>query len=219
MKRYALIVAGGQGTRMKSTLPKQFLLVNDKPVLMHTLERFVADNMSIVLVLNNDYHEYWKQLCDKHNFSITHQLIKGGTTRAESVWNGLQQTEPNSLVAVHDAVRPLISVSLIEKLFNAAAQYGNAVPAVNIRESLRQMIGVNSFAVDRKNYRIVQTPQCFKTSELLEAFKNPDFTSFTDEASLYEQTGRKIHLIEGEFSNIKLTFPEDILFASAILKS
>ena len=219
MNRYVVIVAGGEGTRMKSTLPKQFLLVNDKPVLMHTLECFVACNATIVLVLLNDYHAYWKQLCTEYNFTVAHQIVSGGDTRAASVLNGLQQIDPNSLVAVHDAVRPLVSSTLIEKLFVAADENGNAVPAVSVRESMREIKGNNSVAIDRNNFRIVQTPQCFRTDELLIAFQHPHFSSFTDEASLYEATEKKIHLVEGEFSNIKITFPEDVLFASAFLKS
>ena len=218
MNRYVVIVAGGQGTRMKSSLPKQFLLVKDKPVLMHTMECFSHHNIKIILVLHAEYHQYWKQLCDEFGFKISHQLVVGGNTRAESVLNGLQKTESHSLVAVHDAVRPLVSSSLIEKLFNAAAEFGNAIPVVSVRESLRELKGDNNLAVDRNKFRIVQTPQCFKTDELLEAFKHPEFSSFTDEASLYEQTGKKIHLIEGEYSNIKITFPEDLLFASFYLK-
>ncbi len=217
MRRYALIVAGGQGTRMKSSLPKQFLLVNNKPVLMHTMERFVAENITIILVLNADYHEYWKQLCGKYRFTIAHELIAGGDTRAESVFNGLQNLDLNSYVVVHDAVRPLVSSVLINKLFDESAQYGNAVPVVTIRESLRELNGGSSFPVDREKYRIVQTPQCFRVNDLLEAFKNPQYKYFTDEASLYEATGKKVHLIEGEFANIKITYPEDLLFASAVL--
>lgn len=218
MKRYALIVAGGQGTRMKSTLPKQFLPVNDRPVLMHTLEQFRNDNLEIVLVLNSEFHDYWNHLCNDYRFHIPHQLINGGNTRADSVLNGLKEMEKNSLVAVHDAVRPLVSNVLIEKLFNEAIKHGNAVPAVVLKESLRELNGNDSYAVDREQYRIIQTPQCFRTTELLEAFQNPDYFSFTDEASLYEQTGRKIHLVEGEYCNIKITFPEDLLFAAAYLK-
>lgn len=218
MKRYALIVAGGQGTRMKSTLPKQFLLVNEKPVLMHTLEQFRNDSIEIVLVLNSDFHDYWKQLYSNYKFNVAHRLVKGGITRAESVLNGLNEIEKNSLVAVHDAVRPLVLPSLIEKLFDEAGKHGNAIPAVRLKESLRELNGNDSYAVDREQYRVIQTPQCFRTTELLEAFQNPDFNSFTDEASLYEQTGRKIHLVEGEYCNLKITFPEDLMFVAAYLK-
>lgn len=217
MKRYVVIVAGGQGTRMKSTLPKQFLVVNNKPVLMHTMHCFVVDDIEIILVLHADYHQYWKQLCEEHKFTIPHQLINGGNTRAESVLNGLKNIETESLVAVHDAVRPFVSSALIKKLFAAAAEFGNAIPVVNVKESLRQLNDDKNFAVDRSKFRIVQTPQCFKTNQLLEAFKHLDFSSFTDEASLYEQTGKKIHLVEGEYQNIKITFPEDLLVAAAFI--
>ena len=219
MNRYVIIVAGGQGTRMKSTLPKQFLLVNELPVLMRTMQCFVASKASIILVLNADYHNYWKQLCNQHRFTLAHQLVNGGNTRAASVLNGLQQVAPNSLVAVHDAVRPLVSAVLIENLFNAAAQFGNAVPVVSIRESMREINGDESVAVDRDKFRTVQTPQCFKTDELRAAFQHSDFNSFTDEASLYETSGKKVHLVEGEFSNIKITFMEDLIFASALIFS
>ncbi len=218
MNRYAVIVAGGQGTRFKSILPKQFLMVNDRPVLMHTLERFYNDNTKIILALSSDYHDYWKEICKNHGFNIPHQIADGGNTRAESVLNGLKITEKNSLVAIHDGVRPCVSSSLIEKLFDEAGKHGNAVPAVKLKESLRELNGNDSYAVDRDQYRIIQTPQCFRTNELLEAFQNTDYNLFTDEASLYEQTGRKIHLIEGEYGNIKITFPEDMLFASSYLK-
>ena len=160
-----------------------------------------------------------KQLCDQFNFKIPHQIVDGGNTRAASVLNGLHIIVPDSLVAVHDAVRPLVSSLLIEKLFITAAEFGNAIPCVNVRESLRELNSDSNFAVDRTKFRTVQTPQCFKTSELLEAFQHSDYPSFTDEASLYEQTGKKIHLIEGEYSNIKITFPEDLLFASFYIRN
>lgn len=219
MKRYAIIVAGGQGTRMKSTLPKQFLIVNGKPVIMHTMQCFAYADIDIVLVLNANYHLYWKQLCAEQTFNIPHRIVAGGSTRAQSVLNGLLTIDQESLVAVHDAVRPLLSTTLIEKLYHSAEEYGNAIPYVKLRESLRELTPDGNRTVDRAKFISVQTPQCFKTSELIAAFQNPDYNTFTDEASLVECAANKINLVEGEYSNIKITFAEDLVFAAAFLNS
>ena len=219
MDRFIVLVAGGQGTRMKASLPKQFLLMNDQPVILHTVKCFQNCNAELVVVLDKNYHSRWKNICREYNFTIPHLLVEGGNTRAESVLNGLKKIQTNSLVAVHDAVRPIVSSELIEKLFNDAAEFGNAVPVIDIKESMREMKGDKNVAVDRSKFRLVQTPQCFITGELLKAFSHPQWNSFTDEASLFEQNGNQIHLTEGEHSNIKITYPEDLVVALTLLSN
>ncbi len=217
MKRYAVIVAGGQGIRMKGSLPKQFLPLSGMPVLMHTLSRFHQPDVECILVMNQDYLDYWKEICNQYHFTMPHTLIAGGSTRAESVWNGIRDLEASGLVAIHDAVRPLVTAALIEKLFTEASEFGNAVPVVLVKDTLREVAENNSKTVPRERYRIVQTPQIFNTGILKEIFSISDFARFTDEASLYEAAGYQIHLVEGEEQNIKITVPSDLILAEAFL--
>lgn len=220
-KFYAIIVAGGSGTRMQAAVPKQFLLLAGKPVLMHTIEAFSSStaNPAIILVLPADYHSYWKDLCTKHNFKVPHQLITGGETRFHSVKNGLDLIPDtyDAVIAVHDAVRPLISREIIENTYQYAAEHGNAVTAVKSRDSVRLMEGENSRSLVRDDVYLVQTPQTFQSAQIKNAYKQAYDTKFTDDASVVEETGAKINLFEGSHQNIKITFPEDIAIAEAIL--
>ena len=225
MNKYAVIVAGGSGTRMKSHLPKQFLELDGEPILMHTLKAFYAfdDQMKIILCLPALEIQLWEDLCQKHEFSIPHQIVQGGETRYHSVRNGLEAIEGSedySFVAIHDGVRPLISNWLLEESFEQAGKYGCAIPAVPIKDSLRQVDphGKNHM-VDRSIFRAVQTPQTFSILEIKSAFEMGYDKSFTDDASVFEAYGKEIHLFEGDYHNIKITTPEDLILAKAFLKN
>jgi len=221
-KTYAIVVAGGSGTRMGSAIPKQFLLVNGKPVLMHTLSAFYHSQTKpqLILVLHTDFHTYWQELCTQHNFTIPHQLIKGGETRFHSVKNGLDSVEDSvdAIVAVHDAVRPLTSKDIIDKSYEQAQLNGNAIAAVQSRDSIRQVKNNQSVSLLRDEIYLIQTPQTFKLSQLRKAYEQPFDPKFTDDASVVEQSGEPINLIAGSYLNLKITFPQDIEVAELLLK-
>ena len=219
MKRFVIIPAAGSGQRFGSTVPKQFAELNGKPVLMHTMERFAFMNERIVLVLNSSFVDFWKDICNKFSFKIPHTIIQGGKTRTESVKNGLYIIKDDGIVAIHDAVRPLISRIMIEKLFDTAEQKGNAIPAVSLHDSLRKIDGQKNYPADRKDFRLIQTPQCFLVNKLKVAYDDLSGKEFTDDASVYEASGEKINLVEGELSNIKITEAKDLIVAEALMKS
>jgi 2-C-methyl-D-erythritol 4-phosphate cytidylyltransferase len=217
MNRAALVVAGGKGMRMGTSLPKQYLPLGGKPVLMHTLERFFQTDSSLllILVLPKEDFEYWTNLCASHGFDLPHQLVAGGISRFQSVKNGLMALPfREGLVAIHDGVRPFVSPEVILESFAIAQVHGSAIPAVPLKDSLRKVdaAGQSSFQ-DRANFRLVQTPQTFQVERLLQAFQVDDLPIFTDDATVYEHQGWKITLIEGNPENIKLTTPEDLAFA------
>ncbi len=218
MKRFAIIVAGGQGVRMQGTLPKQFLPLEGEPVLLHTLRRFHLPGIRILLVMNPDYITYWNESCRDLSNVPEHQLIPGGTTRALSVLNGLKAITEDGLVAIHDAVRPLCSPTLIERLYADCTLHGSAIPVVPVKDTLRLVDQNGSTTVPRDQYRAVQTPQVFRLKEILKAFEIPDADRYTDEASIYQAAGNPVHLSEGEESNIKLTVPSDMLLAASFLR-
>ena len=220
MKRYAIIVAGGSGQRMKSSVPKQFMELNGRPVLMHTIEKFYSAGSSIhsVVVLPKSHHSAWATLCHKHQFNIPHQICEGGISRFQSVKNGLQLCVGESIIAVHDGVRPLISPDLILNLYKEAESNHAVIPVCPVSESIRMVIGDDSKALDRSQYYSVQTPQCFLSDLLHKAYQQEERPTFTDDASVVEALGEKVHLFEGESSNIKITTPKDLLLAEAILK-
>ena len=220
MKKIVIIVAGGKGIRMESDLPKQFIPLCGKPVLMHTLavfHRWDAD-AEIVLVLPEAYTSYWAMLCRELNLHIPHRVINGGQTRFHSVRNGLRAFEGDGLVAIHDAVRPFVADRVINACFSAAALYGAAIPVIPVKESVREMIDGQSRPFDRSRLYIVQTPQVFQTPLLQEAYRHPYAEQFTDDATVWEAAGNPVHLVEGNPENIKLTTPPDLLYAEAILK-
>ncbi len=217
IKKYAIIVAGGSGSRMKSDLPKQFLQINNKPILMHTMEKFAIDNIEIILVLNVDFHEYWLKLCREYDFSIPHLLVNGGNNRFESVKNGLSKITSKSIIAIHDAVRPLISSDKIRFAFEKAEELGNAVLSVVSRDSVRRIQGDTSSIINRDEIHLIQTPQIFQSELLHKAYKERFRNEFTDDASVVERIGVKINLIEGEYTNIKITYPEDLKIATTLL--
>jgi len=218
---YAIIVAGGSGSRMQSAVPKQFLLLNGLPVMMHTINAFhhSQSRPTIILVLPADYHGYWKQLCTEYNFDVSHQLVSGGETRFHSVKNGLGLiNNENAIIAVQDAVRPMTDIAIIDHSFAEAAKKGNAVTAVKSRDSVRQLKGDVSNCLVRDEIYLVQTPQTFQYAQLKKAYEQTFSPNFTDDASVVEATGEKIHLIEGNYRNLKITFPEDIATAEVLSK-
>lgn len=221
MKKYAVIVAGGSGSRMKSDIPKQFLTLQDLPVLIHTIKAFKKydSSISIILVLPSDQISYWMELTKKHDYNIEHQMVGGGTTRFESVRNGLDAISDDGLVAIHDGARPLTPISVISSTFDLAERIGNATAAVALKDSIRKFTLDENHNVDRSLFKIIQTPQTFKVSSIKAAFSQANTQqTFTDDASVLESMGEKINLVEGSYENIKITTPEDLIVAEAILK-
>ncbi|QJD94463.1 2-C-methyl-D-erythritol 4-phosphate cytidylyltransferase [Mucilaginibacter robiniae] len=218
-KAYAIIVAGGSGTRMQSAVPKQFLLLNGKPVLMHTLHAFSQSTYKpeLIVVLPETYHSYWRELCNEHHFTITHQVVSGGATRFHSVKNGLDEVDTNSLVAIHDAVRPLISTTIIDDAYEQAMVKGSAIVCVQSRDSVRQVKENKSESLLRDEIYLVQTPQTFQAQILKQAYSYSYQESFTDDASVVEKAGHAIHIIPGSYNNFKITFPDDIAIAEFLL--
>lgn len=220
MKKFVLIVAGGSGQRMGAELPKQFLELCGKPILMHTLLRFFEfdPQAELILVLPESQQRLWQALCLKHSFTVPHQVVSGGATRFHSVKNGLQLIRPEGLVMIHDGVRPLVSEDTLNRCCQMALEKGNAIPALPVNESLRMIKGQESMAVDRSLYLSVQTPQTFISSQILKAFEQPYEPAFTDDASVAERAGYAIHIVEGNTANIKITTPTDLVIAEAFLK-
>ncbi|HWZ14012.1 MAG TPA: 2-C-methyl-D-erythritol 4-phosphate cytidylyltransferase [Mucilaginibacter sp.] len=220
-QHYAIIVAGGSGTRMGGDVPKQFLLLKDRPVLMHAIEAFhySTSQPQIIVVLHPGYHTHWSDLCREYDFSVPHQLVGGGETRFHSVKNGLEAVpnDTDALIAVHDAARPLTSTTIIDEAYQHARVHGNAVTAVKSRDSVRQVKNEVSFSLLRDEIYLVQTPQTFQCAQLKKAYLQPYSDKFTDDASVVEQTGFPIHIVEGSYRNIKITFPEDIAIAELLL--
>jgi len=220
-KRYAIVVAGGKGARMGTAVPKQFLLLSGKPLLMHTMEAFhrADPEIELILVLPESQQAYWKELCAKYDFGMTYQIVNGGDTRFESVKNGLTLTGDEGLVAVHDGVRPFINADLIERCFQAAKEFGAAVPVTELTESIRRLDGETSFSVHRETFRSVQTPQVFRIDVLKKSYESPYRESFTDDASVVEASGYKVELVKGIVENIKITTTLDLLLAEQMKKS
>jgi 2-C-methyl-D-erythritol 4-phosphate cytidylyltransferase len=221
LKEYALIVAGGKGTRIKTKLPKQFLELNALPILMHTLNAFYrySEKITVILVLPEDDFKTWDELCKKHLFSKPVILAKGGDTRFQSVKSGLEKIESDGLVAIHDGVRPLVSEDIIGASFRLAAVHQSAVAAVRLKESIRVTDQDNTKAVDRSRYRLIQTPQTFQVNLIKQAYQTKDDPGLTDDASVAERAGHVISLFEGSYENIKITTPEDLIIAEALLNN
>jgi 2-C-methyl-D-erythritol 4-phosphate cytidylyltransferase len=220
MKYYAIIVGGGSGKRMKHLIAKQFLLLKNKPIMMHTLSAFHCATVkpSLIVVLHPDLHEQWKALCITYNFDIPHQLVNGGEERFHSVKNGLMAIKGDGIVAVHDAVRPLVSAALITKAYEIAELEGNAVPCIKPSDSIRKTKDNQSKILNRDQIVLVQTPQTFQISQLTKGYQQPYKSKFTDDASVVEKAGFKINLIEGERNNLKITYPEDLALANLLVQ-
>lgn len=221
MKKFVIIVAGGAGLRMGTELPKQFLELCGKPVLMHTLQVFYDfdPQSELILVLPSTQQQFWTSLCLKHSFTLSHRIASGGETRFHSVQNGLKLIKEPGIVMIHDGVRPLVSLETLNRCCLMAEKQGNAIPVLPVTESLRRVEGSENMAVDRSLYYSVQTPQTFLSAQILEAFEQPYEPFFTDDASVAEQKGFKIHMVEGNPTNIKITTPSDLAIAETFLKT
>jgi 2-C-methyl-D-erythritol 4-phosphate cytidylyltransferase len=219
MQLYVVIVAGGSGKRMGAEIPKQFLELAGRPVLMHTIERFKAfnDAIEIITVLPENQLRHWVDLQKLHSFTIPQTLVKGGSHRFFSVKNGLKFVNIPGLVAIHDGVRPFVSLDTIKRCFETAEKLGNAIPAVSPTESLRILTEQGSMPVNRQKVRQIQTPQVFNAALIKNAYLQEYKFEFTDDATVLENTGEKINLIDGNRENIKITNPEDLLISSALL--
>lgn len=217
--RYGIVLAGGKGLRMGEPLPKQFIELEGKPILMHTLERLGAHCDELILVLSADQQVYWAELCTKHNFTLSHRICDGGVTRFGSVQRGLEMIhELNSLVAIHDGVRPFVSDEVIEASFALAERVGSAIPYRPMVESIRELTKDASVSVERSRYVSVQTPQTFRSELICRAYTVSEESHFTDDASVYESYyHRPISLLEGNDENIKITTPKDLALAQYLL--
>lgn len=217
---YALIVAGGKGTRIKSTVPKQFLVLNGLPVLLHTLNAFFrySEKIKVVLVLPEDDFETWNAIVKKYAFNKPVVLQEGGDSRFQSVKKGLEKIEGDGLVAIHDGVRPLVSQDIIRASFQLAAKHKTAVAAVRLKESIRMTAQDKTQAIDRSLFRLIQTPQTFEVKLIRAAYKTKEEERLTDDASVAEHAGYSIVLFEGSYRNIKITTEEDLIIAEAFLK-
>lgn len=219
---YVIIVAGGKGLRMGSDIPKQFLPIAGKPVLMRTLERFRAYSsaLQIILVLPEAQQDYWQELCKQYDFKVDYQLANGGQTRFHSVQNGLALVpdDAEGVVGVHDGVRPFPSIDVIRNCYDTARTAKAVIPVIPVVETVRQLKSDGSITVPRDHYRLVQTPQTFDIQLLKAANRQPYNDGFTDDASVVESYGHAITLVEGNRENIKITTPYDIIVAEALCK-
>lgn len=217
---YAIIVAGGIGTRMENDLPKQFIKVAGMPIIMHTIKTFYtySKELNIIVVLPENQLDKWEELKTRYQFKIPHHVVIGGESRFQSVKLGLEFiNDKDALVAVHDAVRPIVSDDVIRRSFQVADHQGSAITAVPLKDSIRKEEGDTTKAVARTQFKIVQTPQTFKFSLLKEAYQQEESVAFTDDATVYEGMGHEINLIDGSYRNIKITTPEDLIIAEALL--
>ena len=222
MRTIAIIVAGGSGTRFGAQMPKQFLALQGKPILMRTIEAFIeADNrFDVIVTLPVDQMEVWRDLCCKHGFTVPHHVVAGGETRWHSVKNALDSISDVAdvdVIAVHDGVRPLASTDLINRCLATAREQGSAIPVVMFNDSVRQLDADGSRALDRASLRAVQTPQVFDARLLMESYGQPFDPTFTDDASVVERAGHTVALVEGEPANLKITRPMDLALAEYLL--
>lgn len=219
MDKYAIVVAGGKGTRMGADVPKQFIELDGKPLLMHTLRRLkdAVPEVQLILVLPADQHDFWHELCEHHRFTLPHMLTTGGATRFHSVLSGLNLVPEGqeTLVAVHDGVRPFVGEDVVRACYKVAADTGAAVPVVPVVETVREIGGST---LDRSRLRLVQTPQVFRLSLLRRAYEQPYTERFTDDASVVEAIGHAVTLVDGNRENIKITTPLDLCVAQALLR-
>jgi 2-C-methyl-D-erythritol 4-phosphate cytidylyltransferase len=218
-KKIAIIVAGGTGQRMGSVVPKQFLEIEHKAILLHTIDQFVAAfaNIEIVIVLPEVYINEGKAIIEKNKFKNIFHFVAGGETRFQSVKNGLTKVSQSAIVFVHDAVRCLLTPALVQRCYQQAVEKGSAIPAVSATDTIRLMEGEKHHLINREDVMLIQTPQTFQSEILLMAFEQNYQASFTDEANVVEASGVPVFLVEGEFENIKITRPLDMAIANYIL--
>lgn len=221
MKRYLLIVAGGFGRRMDSQLPKQFLLLDDRPVLMHTIERLssMIRDASVVVVLPSTYTEYWGSLLLRYGFSLPHTVVEGGEERFHSVVKGLACLPGEGLVAIHDGVRPLVSEMTVRRCFDEVTRSEAVIPVVAPAESVRMATVRGTMPLNRESVLLVQTPQVFRLDLIKRAYARDYDIGFTDDAIVAEKAGIAVTVVEGNRENIKITTPADLLYAEAVLKA
>lgn len=219
MKKYIIIVAGGKGLRMGSEIPKQFLLIGGKPVLVRTIETFhkYDSSIHIILVLPEEQQPYWLKLCKTYDCCVPYQIADGGETRFHSVRNGLALIDGDGLVGIHDGVRPFVSHEVIAACFDAAEIEKAVIPVVDVVETLRKTTVNGSYTVPRNEYKLVQTPQVFSVGLLKRAYAQEYLRSFTDDASVVEALGFPIAMVEGNRENIKITTPFDMKIANALI--
>ncbi|MFW6351149.1 MAG: 2-C-methyl-D-erythritol 4-phosphate cytidylyltransferase [Bacteroidota bacterium] len=219
-ERYVIITAGGSGLRMQSSTPKQFLLLNGKPILLHTIEAFrqFDSQIGVVLVLPARQEQFWDQITEQYKLPLPVKKVTGGPTRFHSVKNGLQLVDDQSLVAIHDGVRPLVSQKTISEAFRTARFFGNAIPVISMNESVRWVENAFNKPINRDQVKIVQTPQCFRADMIKKAYNVQYRETFTDDASVLENSGERIYLSEGNTENIKITSPDDLFLAEALLQ-
>lgn len=221
MKKCAIIVAGGSGTRMGAPLPKQYLEIGGKPILMYTLQKFYkySSDITLILVIPASDNELWRNLCGQYDFTVPHKVVAGGNSRFQSVKNGLSALDTDhDIVAIHDGVRPFVSRGVIQKSYEEAARSGSAIAVIPLKDSLRIIHDSGSAFQDRRNFRLVQTPQTFQVAKILKAFDTEELSIFTDDATVYEHQGWEVSLIDGNPENIKITTPEDLDYADYLLK-
>lgn len=219
MQKFALIAAGGKGTRMGSAQPKQFMMLSGKPLLVHVFETFQKydPNIGFVLVLPENLHAEWDVLCRTHGIYARHEVATSGPNRFHSVKNGLKLIPNNTLVAIHDSARPLVSLNLIARVFNIAEKFGNAIPVVEAFDSVRLTDHAMSSPLPRERIRLVQTPQCFRSNTIKNAYNVNYSESFTDDASVLEAAGERLFLAEGCRENIKITTKTELAMAEGLL--
>ncbi len=219
LEKHVLIVAGGDGKRTGKSLPKQFLLLNEIPMVHYAFNAFLfLKDVRFTIILNSKHIDYWKNLCISTGFNIPHNIAEGGPTRYHSVKSGLSDIPSDSLVLIHDAARPFVSKETIIRVVDTAERKGNAVPAIEIVDSIREVSGSNNKAIDRSNLRVVQTPQTFHTSIIKKAYNRAYNESFTDDSSVLESTGEKINVVKGNTENIKISNPVDFAIGEGIIK-
>jgi 2-C-methyl-D-erythritol 4-phosphate cytidylyltransferase len=219
VKQAVIFVAGGTGTRMGSPLPKQFLTLNNTPILIHTLRNFYSfnRNFEMVVVMHHDYISFWKDLCLQFEDVPEHTVVAGGEERFHSVKNGIEAVSSDvKHIAIHDAVRPLVSHETLTRCFNALNEHNAVVPATPINDSIREVHGVLNKSVDRSLYKRIQTPQCFESTMLKEAYSKPFSPLFTDDASVVEANDHSVFLVEGNLENIKITSPIDLIVGESL---
>jgi len=219
VEKYVLIVAGGRGSRFHSPMPKQFAMIKGKPLLIHTFEAFLSTDKlyHFVLVLPNSMVEHWKSLCKHHHFNNVHQIVSGGKSRHHSVQSALRIIPDDALIAIHDGVRPIVTHRLINRGFEIASKTGSAVPMIEIPETVRKVESESNKVINRKDLRLVQTPQFFHSKLIKQAYSQLNHADFSDDASVYENAGYKLTFFEGDRQNIKITYPNDLLIAEALL--
>ena len=219
VKQAVIFVAGGTGTRMGSPLPKQFLTLNNTPILIHTLRNFFSfnRNFEMIVVMHHDYISFWKDLCLQFEDVPEHTVVAGGEERFHSVKNGIESVSADvKHIAIHDAVRPLVSHETLTRCFNALNEHNAVVPAIPINDSIREVHGVLNKSVDRSLYKRIQTPQCFESTMLKEAYSKPFSPLFTDDASVVEANDHSVFLVEGNLENIKITSPIDLIVGESL---